>query len=113
MFNNNRLKELRTEKECTQKTVADAVGVSQRNYIRWENGSSEPAIHFVVALADFFGVSTDYLLGREDDFGNILLNSENMSYSDEEREVIRQFRNLSPQFKKIIKDNLKTLNEKD
>ncbi len=67
-----RLKELREERNLTQNDVAVAIQTSQRNIGRWENHSNEPSSSFVIKLADFFQVSTDYLLGRTDDFGNLV-----------------------------------------
>ena len=47
-----------------QKQVAEGSGISLRTYQRYENGEREPSASTLVALADFFNVSTDYLLGR-------------------------------------------------
>lgn len=63
---NQRLKELRLEKHATQKNVADAVGVATRNMQHFEYGTARPKLDTVIKLADFFNVSTDYLLGRTD-----------------------------------------------
>ena len=68
-----RIKELRLEKELTQSELANAIHTSQRNVGRWENGENEPTASFLIALADFFKVSIDYLLYREDEFGNIII----------------------------------------
>lgn len=65
-----RLKELREEIGYSQTQVANAIKTNQRNIGRWENGENEPTSSFIVKLADFFNVSTDCLLGRED-FENI------------------------------------------
>jgi transcriptional regulator with XRE-family HTH domain len=46
------------------KEVAEMLGVTYRNYQRYERGEIEPNIQGLVALADLFNVSTDYLLGR-------------------------------------------------
>lgn len=62
-----RIKELRLESGLTQSQVAKAINTSQRNIGRWENGENEPTASFLVALADFFNVSIDYLLCRKDD----------------------------------------------
>ena len=64
----NRLKELRQEKNLTQADVANAIGTSQRNIGRWENNENEPGASFVIKLANFFEVSSDYLLEITDDF---------------------------------------------
>lgn len=69
-----RIKELRLEKELTHSDLAKAISTSQRNIGRWENGENEPTASFLIALADYFKVSIDYLLCREDEFGNIIIN---------------------------------------
>lgn len=68
-----RLKELRLQNDLTQKQVADAIHTSQRNISRWEIGENETTASALIALADFFKVSVDYLLNREDEFGNIVI----------------------------------------
>lgn len=60
-----RLKELRNECELSQKALGTHIGVSQKAIDYWENGVNEPKATYIVRLADFFDVSTDYLLGRE------------------------------------------------
>jgi len=61
-----RLKELRTSRALTQKQVYDAVGMSAIGYQRYEYGEREPAYQNLLALADYFNVSIDYLVGRSD-----------------------------------------------
>jgi DNA-binding XRE family transcriptional regulator len=61
-----RLKELRREKAVTQKIVAQNIGISERAYIDLENGKYFPAYETLIALADYFGVSLDWLAGRVD-----------------------------------------------
>lgn len=62
-----RLKELRSLRGLTQKDVADSVGMAQMAYQRYEYGTREPAYQKLLALADYFDVSLDYLVGRSDD----------------------------------------------
>lgn len=59
-----RLRDIRKDKSCTQKQVAVAVGASERNYQDWEYGNKKPAFDTLIALADYFNVSLDYLVGR-------------------------------------------------
>ncbi|NBJ89935.1 helix-turn-helix domain-containing protein [Acutalibacter sp. 1XD8-36] len=59
-----RLKKLRLARDLTQKDVYEAVGMSAIGYQRYEYGQREPAYQQLIALADFFDVPTDYLLGR-------------------------------------------------
>ena len=60
----NSLRELRKIKGVTQKDVADTIGVSQVAYSYYELGKREPPFETLTALADYFGVSVDVLLGR-------------------------------------------------
>lgn len=58
------LKELRTDKKIGQTTLAKAIGVSSGIISLWENGLREPSLSNLIALADYFGVTLDYLVGR-------------------------------------------------
>lgn len=62
-----RLKELREERGLRQTDVASALGMHEQNYARYEQGTRVPRIEQLVAIADFFGVSLDYLAGRIED----------------------------------------------
>ena len=62
----NRLKELRKAKGVTHKTMVDYLGVGLRTYQHYEYGDREPNFETLTKLADYFEVSTDYLLGRSD-----------------------------------------------
>lgn len=59
-----RLKELRTKKQVPQQTLADLLGISTRALRFYEDGSREPKIEGLIKLADFFDVTLDYLVGR-------------------------------------------------
>lgn len=61
----DRLRELRAARGLTQKDVYTAIGVSPIVYQRYEYGRS-PALDKLLALADYFNVSLDYLVGRSD-----------------------------------------------
>ena len=61
-----RLDELKTSRKLLQKQVAEGAGIPLRTYRRYENGEREPSASILISLADFFNVSTDYLLGRTD-----------------------------------------------
>lgn len=60
------VKNIRVRKELTQAEVAGALGVSSVVYSRYETGARQPSIDILVRLADIFGVTVDYLLGRQD-----------------------------------------------
>lgn len=65
-MNTENLKAARKKSGKTQKEVADSLGVGQSTYKNYECGLREPNGDTIVALANLFGVSTDYLLGRPD-----------------------------------------------
>ncbi len=61
-----RLKELRVEKKLSQKQIASELGYAQSTYCDWENGKIEPTASALIAIANYYGVCIDYLLGRQD-----------------------------------------------
>ena len=61
-----RLRLLRKEKKVQQKELADLLGISIRGYQFYESENNEPNIKVLTALADFYGVTIDYLVGRTD-----------------------------------------------
>jgi transcriptional regulator with XRE-family HTH domain len=62
-----RLKRCRQEKKISQKALAAAIGISYRAYQYYESGEQIPTLNVVIALADYFDVSLDYLVGRSDE----------------------------------------------
>lgn len=62
-----KLTQLRTGKGVTQDDVAKALGVSNKTVSKWENGTSSPDLTTLVALAEYYAVSTDTLLGLSHD----------------------------------------------
>lgn len=61
-----RLKLLRTEKELTQIQVAKDLGVSQNAIYNWESGKRDVSSYFIRALAIYYNVTSDFLLGLSD-----------------------------------------------
>lgn len=64
---NIRIKELRTARGLTQVEFANNLSVSKQAVSNWENNNIQPSIDMLLKIADFFGVTTDYLLGRSND----------------------------------------------
>ena len=65
MLLGTRLRELRKQQQTSMKAVAQKIGVSFQQVSKWETDKSRPEYENLVALADFYDVTTDYLLGRE------------------------------------------------
>ena len=58
-----RLRDLREDRDMTQKEVAALLGIDQRVYSNYETGKREIPTRFVVILAKFYRMSADYILG--------------------------------------------------
>ena len=61
-----KLKELRLENNLSQKDLAIKIGVGKSIISSWELGQNQPTLPSMIAIADFFDVSIDYLAGRND-----------------------------------------------
>lgn len=98
-----RLKELRIDNKLTQKELSLSLGLSANCVCEWEKGRSEPNIETIILLSNRFQVSVDYLLGREDDFGNIVIkNNASFAVSDAEKKHLTNLRRLKPQTQQYI-----------
>jgi XRE family transcriptional regulator len=62
----NRLRDLRKSKKVFQKEIAALLDISDRQYRDYEAGKVDPPTSKTIALADYFNVSIDYLVGRTD-----------------------------------------------
>ena len=63
---NERIRDLRTNNKLTQKQLADVLSVNVLSVQRFEYGTRKPSLENLIALADYFNVSIDYLVGRTD-----------------------------------------------
>ncbi|WP_374042102.1 helix-turn-helix domain-containing protein [uncultured Oscillibacter sp.] len=61
-----RIYDLREDHDYTQKAVAEYLEIHPNVYRRYEKGTRTFPLDLIIKLADFYGVSTDYLLGRTD-----------------------------------------------
>ena len=97
-----RLKKLRKEGKLTQKDIATFLNISQPAYQQFESGKKKMNLETMEKLADYFNVSTDYLLGKTDfpdpdlevDIDNAIDNSvayDGTPITDNDREIIKDF----------------------
>lgn len=90
-----RLKELRKDRNLLQSDVAKVLSKTITCICDWERGRTEPSIEDLAKLADFFNVSIDYLVGREDDFGNITVPGQSTDQlTKDERELLSCFNKM-------------------
>ncbi|GIM46995.1 hypothetical protein DNHGIG_25440 [Collibacillus ludicampi] len=76
----NRLVKLRKEKKISQEGIAKALGIPRSTYAQYELGRRHPDYDVIQKIADFFGVSIDYLFGRVDHPEVVLTESERKLY---------------------------------
>ena len=67
-----RIRDLREDKDLRQEDVAEYLGISQTVYSRYERGFQTIPVTHLLRLADFYGVTTDYILGRTNNSGRSL-----------------------------------------
>lgn len=61
-----RMRDLREDRDKTQREIAQVLGTSQTMYARYERGANELPIRHLITLCRYYGVSADYLLGLKD-----------------------------------------------
>lgn len=99
-----RLKNLRIQNGYTQKEMAENLGTSQPSYQNWEKGTRKPSRITLQKIANFFNVSTDFLLGETDipdpesdiDLDSAIDNSvayDGKPITDHDREIIKNYLN--------------------
>lgn len=94
------LKSLRTENGLTQKELSERLKIGQATIACYESGQREPHISNLIAYADFFECSIDYLAGRTDDLGNVIVGAERArgglnTLSADERVLLDKYKKLS------------------
>lgn len=98
-----RLKELRKENRITQKELAQKLDTTDKTIWAYENGKATPPLEMLLSYANLFQCSIDYLVGREDDLGNIVIqNDSELSLTLSEQTLLRDFRKLVPETQNYI-----------
>ncbi len=96
MFN-KKLQELRKEYNMTQQKLATYLKVARPTVTCYENGTKMPSFEKLIEIAKLFNVSTDYLLGVSEEKG-----IEAIGLSEEEKELLKKYRNLSEEDKEKL-----------
>ena len=89
-----RIKELRKEFGLSQVELAFRMEVTKQTISNWENENIQPSIDMLVALANVFNVTTDYLLGL-DDVPRLSIEGLPLSFAAHLSQIIEDFRNLT------------------
>ncbi len=95
-----RLRQLRQTKALTQVQLAEKLGVKKQSVSNWENDNIMPSVEMLVKIADLFRVSTDYLLGREENAADGVLCIDVTGLTAKQREhllaIVEDFRQCNP-----------------
>ena len=89
------LKRLREEKTLTQEDISEILKVKRQTYSAWERNVSSPDINTVDFLADYYGVSVDYLLGKtmiKSPIETVAAHHDGEDWTEEELESIEEFK---------------------
>lgn len=114
------INELRKDRNIPAKKLSEYLDVSVNLIYEWEHNRCEPKIDTIIRLSKFFGVSVDYLLGLEDDFGGKVAGSDSARsavstvddlLSPEERKLIADYRKLDKVSKRAIERTASSLAE--
>lgn len=103
------MRNLLIETDMTQSELANKIGYTQRAVSKWVNNQAEPTESAISNCAKIFNVSTDYLLGLEDDFGTRTASTVSSAVdvlSSEERQIVEQYRSLPEKLKKLVQEQL-------
>ena len=110
----DRIKALRNQKKVTQETLAKHLFISPQAVSRWEQGLAVPDTAILVPLADFFGVSVDYLLrDTEQSFSTDYTSAFEVKYKYTSSGVVSHFKNISTYTFERVSFKVKYFDEND
>lgn len=96
------LAELRQDRKMTQKELAQVIFVTPGTISNYENGAHFPDVEKLIELANFFGVTTDYLLGRSSCNLPLEVFEEPVAEGKTVGELIKDFKAVSPERKQLL-----------
>lgn len=107
----NIIRELRREIGCTQNQLADILGVTQDSISLWENDKRVPDTQYIIAMAKFFDVTTDYLLGLSEEYANIRFAQavNELHLSSDEIALLKRYRTMTEKEKALLKQYIELL----
>jgi transcriptional regulator with XRE-family HTH domain len=104
------IKELRKSKDYSADYVAEKIDIPAGSYKKYESGILNPGVPVVIKLADFYGVSTDYLLGRTDIKAMAgTTPAEQLDVTAAEQEIIRRYAEFPEDLRLLLLDTIRKL----
>lgn len=108
-----RIRELRIEKGWTQQTLAEKLHVSNKTVSAYETNGTTPPLDILIQMADVFSCSIDYLIGRSDDFGQVVVfDTKAEPLTTDEKSLFKNFRALSNERKMQVLEYAELLSDK-
>ncbi|MCM1437734.1 MAG: helix-turn-helix transcriptional regulator [Roseburia sp.] len=98
--------ELLDEKGLNRKQFAEKSGIPYTTVVGWTKMNRLPDYSALIKIADFFNCSIDYIVGRQDEFGNIIYSAETLRT---EFDFLKYFRKLEPENKELVIGLIKKL----
>lgn len=108
-----KLKTLREQNNLTQRSLAEKINVTHGAIGNWEMGKRDPDISTLVKIADYFGVSIDYLVGHSSEPYAVSTPNLSDEYTDAEKRVIAAYRTLVPGMQDYILEMIEKLADVD
>lgn len=106
------LKKLRLERGLTQKQLADALGIDRTAVAKYETGKNGATSEMLEKIADYFAVSSDYVLGRDQEINYALLDGcEHFRIDDATHREIVEFAGYAKEQKKAPSEDEAELEE--
>lgn len=105
----NRIREMRKKKGMSQETLGSFVGVSQQTISKIEKNSDEASVGLLIRIAEYFNVTTDYILGLSDEKRNLLREGKMNRKVDNYYDFIVEFEELNEDVQKILRVILRAL----
>lgn len=105
---NERLKNLRKEQGLTQTELSKHLKIGQTTIAAYENGMHDPQIFSLLAYAEYFGCSVDYLLGRENESGNTYV-AVNQPLTENEKQLLNIYRFLTDELRSLLIEQAKVI----
>ncbi len=110
-----KLRELRKANNLTIAKAAEELNIPFETYRSYEIGRNQADYDTLIKVAKFFGVSVDYLLGLEDDFGVLTAApmGDNADLTEKEKALLKAFKNLLPETQDFVLRTAQSLSDKN
>ena len=107
----NRIRELRKTRGMNQEALANYIGVSQQTISKIESNTNSLSMDILICLAEFFHVTTDYLLGLSNEKRNKWMQNRVRSRLEEYNDFIAEYEELNEYNQKAVMEIIKALKE--